>query len=434
MLKSGKTFDENIRTLSAEIELAIRWGRPSILLAICRSKPSQNRAEKALEKSIRKLGQGITRISVDANHPDAAHMILENGRVGQSIFFVSNLDQGGGDDGKNAYRALNIYRELFVEQAMRCVFWLTISEASNLPKSAPDFWAFRHRVIEFASSHGLTGTCLPAGVLIWPVQDSAESLQDLLERTRFREELLNQLPDQTESVLAKIELLGALGYLYWRLGQNDKAWKAVTDGIRLADKDELSQVKMQLLNSQAILSYEKKEYQEASKIYKEILETRPQDGFLWMNLAVVSSALGKNSEAVDHSRKALRLLPTDGRLWNTMGHLYIWMGKVDEAIPFFEKAVELEPSALAYPMALAACYSLLGLRDESRREILLARRNSEAEESYVNICREAMLDSLETGLRLLKTVIEKGQMTKIDVRRDPVLNAILGDSLAEELL
>jgi len=434
VLKSSKSFDENMRTLSDELELAIRWKRPSILLAVCKSKLSQNKAENALEKSAHKLGQGIVRINVDEKRADVAHLIFENGSVDKSIFFVSNLDQGGGDDGKNAYRALNINRELFIEQMVRGVFWLTLNEASNLPRFAPDFWAFRHRVIEFASSHGLTETSLPAGVLIWHIQDSTDSLQDLREKAKFREELLNQLPDQTESVLAKIELLGTLGYLYWRLGENDRAWKSLNRGILLAEKDELSQIKSYLLNSLAILLYEKKEYQEASEIYTKILEKESQDGLLWMNLAVIGSALGKNSEAVVHGHKALRLVSTDARLWNTMGHLYIWMGKIDEAISFFKKAAELEPNVVAHPMALAVCYSLLGLRDESRQEILLARKNSEDQESYLNICQEAMLGSLETALGLLKAAIRNGQMTSISAKRDPILNETLDDSLAELLL
>ncbi len=434
MLKSSKSFDENMRTLSGELELAIRWKRPSILLAVCKSKLSQNKAENALEKSAQKLGQGIVRINVDEKRADVAQLIFENGSVDELVFFVSNLDQGGGHDGKNAYRILNIYRELFVEQMVRCVFWLTLSEASNLPKFAPDFWAFRHRVIEFASSHGLTETSLPAGVLIWHIQDSTDSLQDLRQKAKFREELLNQLPDQTKSVLAKIELLGALGYLYWRLGENDRAWKSLNKGILLAEKDELSQVKSSLLNGLAILLYEKKEYQEAAVIFTKILEKELQDGLLWMNLAVISSALGKNGEAVVQGQKALRLVSTDARLWNTMGHLYIWMGKIDEAISFFKKAAKLEPNVVAHPMALAVCYSLLGLRDEARQEILLARKNLEDQGSYLNICQEAMLGSLETALGLLKAAIRNGQMTSVSAKRDPILNETLDDSLAELLL
>ena len=387
-----------------------------------------------MEKSAQRLGQDIVRIGVNEKQSDVARLILEKGSVDKSIFFVSNLDQGGGDDGKNAYRTLNLYRELFVEQEVRCVLWLTLGEASNLPKFAPDFWAFRHRVIEFASSHGSTKTSPPVGILIWHMQDSSNSSLGLRESARSREELLSQMPNQTESMYAKAELLGELGYLYWMLGENDKALKSLSQGILLAEKDELSQIKSWLLNGLAILSYEKKEFQEASEIYTKILAKESLDGFLWVNLAAILSALGKNSQAVIHGHKGLRLSPTDARLWNTMGHLYIWMGKLDEAITFFKKAVEMAPNASSHHIALAVSYSLLGLPGESLQEIVLVRRKSADLELYLNICQEAILGNLEKALGLLKAAILNGQMTKTNVKRDPILNEILEDSLAEILL
>jgi len=434
MPTSSKSFDENIRTLSAELELAIRWKRPSILLAICKSKPSQNKAETALERWAEKFGQGIGNIIVNEKSPDVAQLILENGHVDQSIFFVSNLDQGGGDDGKNAYRTLNLYRELFIERGVRCVFWLTLSEASNLPKFAPDFWAFRHRVVEFASPHGSTKTSLPAGVLIWHIKDSGDSPQNLKDKVLSREELLGQLPDRTESVLARIEILGALGFFYWMLGENDKAEQSLSTGILLAGMDELSQVKSWLLNGLAIISYEKKEYREASEIYGKILQGGSKDGFLWMNLAIVLHALGKNSEAVVHGRKALRLSSSDARLWNTMGHLTIWMGKSDEAVSFFKKAVELESNVSAHQLALAVCYSLLGRSDEARQEIVMARRNSEDGDPYLNICQEAMFGNPETARSWLRSSIIEGRISKITVQRDPIWTEVLNESPMETLL
>lgn len=434
MLKNSKSFDENIKTLSSELELAIQWKRPSILLAICKSKLSQNKAENVLERLLQKLGQTIVRIGVNEKQPDVARSILEKENVDDSIFFVSNLDQGGGDDGKNAYRTLNIYRERFVENELRCVFWLTLNEASNLPKFAPDFWAFRHQAIEFASPHGSAKISLPAGVLTWHIRDFGDSPQDLKEKVRSRQELLKQLPERTESTLAKAELLGELGHLYWRLGENDKARQSLTTGMPLTENKELSQIKSWLLNGLAILSYENKEYKEASDIYVKILTGESQAGFLWMNLAVTTSALGRNSEAAVHGHKALRSVSADARLWNTMGHLYIWMGKHDEAISFFQKAVELEPNVSAHHVALAVCYRLLGRLDKSQQEIVLARKNSEDQDPYLNICQEAMLGNLETAVSWLKAAILNGQMTRINVQRDPILNEILDDSLTEILL
>ena len=111
------------------------------------------------------------------------------------------------------------------------------------------------------------------------------------------------------------------------LGENKKAWQSLSSGILLAGTDELSQIKSWLLNGQAIILYEKKEYREASEIYAKILKENSKDGFLWMNLAVILHALGKNNEAGVQGRKALRLISTDARLWNTMGHLYHWDGE-----------------------------------------------------------------------------------------------------------
>jgi len=246
--------------------------------------------------------------------------------------------------------------------------------------------------------------------------------------------LLGQLPERTESASARVEILSALGYLYWMLGENKKAWELLSTGILLAGTDELSQIRSRLLNGLAIILYEKKEYRVASEIYGKILKEESKAGFLWMNLAIVLHALGKNSEAVIHGRNALRLSPTDARLWNTMGHLYIWMGKPDEAVSFFKKAVELASNVSAYHIALAVCTSLLGLSNEALQEIGEARRNSEDQDPYINICQEAMLGNLDTAQGLLRFSIMEGRILKINVQRDPILNEALSDSLMETLL
>ena len=431
MLKNTRSFDENIGTISSELELAVRWKRPSLLLAVCKSKLSQARAQLVLERLMQKAGQDIVRIGVNEKQPDVARSILQNGNVDRSVFFVSNLDQGGGEDGKSSYRILNIHRELFIERELRCVFWLTLNEAANLPKFAPDFWAFRHRVIEFASPHASAKTNLPAGVLTWHIRDRSDAARDLKEKIQSREALLRQLPDRSESMLAKAELWGELAYLYWRLGENDRARQCLANGIPLAEKGELSQIKAWLLNGLAILSYEKKEYREGFKIYSTVLQGKTRDGFLWMNLAVITSALGKNSEAAAYGRKALSLAPTDAQLWNTMGHLSIWMGKPDEATAFFKRAIELAPKNSIFHLALAACYRSLGLSDETRQEIVLARKYSENEETYLNVCQEAVLGKFETAFGLLKAALRNGQITRTDVERDPILNEVLDGLLTE---
>jgi hypothetical protein len=47
---SSDTFDDQIATLLEEIDLAIKWDRPSILLAVYSSELINNQAQDALRK------------------------------------------------------------------------------------------------------------------------------------------------------------------------------------------------------------------------------------------------------------------------------------------------------------------------------------------------------------------------------------------------
>jgi tetratricopeptide (TPR) repeat protein len=42
-----------------------------------------------------------------------------------------------------------MHREYFVEANIRAIFWLSKYEAKQCSRFAPDFWAFRHKVVEF---------------------------------------------------------------------------------------------------------------------------------------------------------------------------------------------------------------------------------------------------------------------------------------------
>ena len=195
------SFEENINTLLEELVLAEKWQRPSILLAVHKSKFGQDKAEKALEAKLNKLGQNVTHVTVDQDRSDIPHFIAGMPSPDKSVFFVSNVDWGGGADRKDAYRALNIYRELFVEHHVKVVFWLTLNEAATLPRYAPDFWAFRHRVIEFTGQRIPRNVHLPAGVLIWDAQNSVDPFDTLEARISVREQLLAKLPHNVEGAL-----------------------------------------------------------------------------------------------------------------------------------------------------------------------------------------------------------------------------------------
>jgi tetratricopeptide (TPR) repeat protein len=142
-------FEDRLNIVLDELSLGIQWARPSLILAVYRSEVVKNLVQTALAKSLVESGQAVFHYVVDKFHYDIPVELLEHPNHDQAIFFVSGLRWGGGRGYSNAYRALNMHREILVEGRIKVIFWLTKLEAIQVTRHAPDFWAFRHQVVEF---------------------------------------------------------------------------------------------------------------------------------------------------------------------------------------------------------------------------------------------------------------------------------------------
>ena len=429
------SFEENIDTLLEELLLADKWKRPSILLAVHKSKFGQVKAETALEGKLNKLGLTVTRIMVDQAHSNIPHLVLSVPTPAQTVFFISNIDWGGGPDKKDAYRALNIYREHFVENHVKAVFWLTVNEAAALPRYAPDFWAFRHRVIEFTGQRLPRNINLPAGVLIWDIQNPADRFDTLEARIAVREELLAKLPYNIEARSARIDLLNNLGYLYWASGDLDRASRKLEAGLELAGEQFAGRIRSSLLNGLAIISYDAEDYSRAADIYEQALIGSPIDSSLLINLAATSRALGRNQEAISIAGRAIKAGPQDSRVWNVLGYIYTAMGKFDEALSCFGKAAHLAPRLAAYHLALAVCYDLVERSDETSHELELARGLAQDQTlAYLEICEAALQGDFARSLELSRSAIQTNRLSKFDISRDPNINLLMDSSQIESVV
>lgn len=430
-----KKFEETIDFLLEELTLAMKWGRPSILLAVHKSMPSQHKAENVLKNKLKKIGMNVVEIKVDSESPDAVHLILASkADVEKDVFFISNIDQGGGQDGRNAYRALNLYRETFVENKVKAVFWLTTNEEKKLPKYAPDFWAFRHRVVEFSSTHQSRKASPPVGLLLWGMQNPNGSPNTVNEKIVARKRLLGELPDSPEALSMRIELLQTLGYLYWTLGDVLQANDLLTLAVDLAKRDEFLNIRIQLLNGLAILSYERGDYQEAFNIYTELIDKNPKNSLLRINLAVVLSALGKNYLAVSQAGNAVKMDPANAEILNSLGYLYVTLGKLDDAVDCFKKSIQLAPTTAEIYEILGVCYSRMGLLDDAMDEMNHAIKLGGDRASYSKICKEVLFGKLEDVVIHLKSAILSGEISKHSVLRDPALNIVLNHSTIQSVV
>jgi tetratricopeptide (TPR) repeat protein len=138
-----------IAVLLDELDLAIKWDRPCITIAVYQSQFLLENLQSIIKKNLDSRGQEILIYKVDKKHNDVALDLRDRPERRKTVFFISGLKQGGGRSRSYAFHALNLHREYLVEEKIRSVFWLTGQEAKLLPRYAPDFWAFRSNVIEF---------------------------------------------------------------------------------------------------------------------------------------------------------------------------------------------------------------------------------------------------------------------------------------------
>jgi hypothetical protein len=148
----SKSVQAGLSALFEELRLSIQWNKPSVLLAVHSSRADETMVQAALEKKLNRLSQKIIRVNLRKNPFDGSFLAALSPSPQNLIYFFSHLEQRNNENSeKKVYRSLNLYREIFIENNIRAIFWLSKKEAADLPRYAPDFWAFRHRVIEFAS-------------------------------------------------------------------------------------------------------------------------------------------------------------------------------------------------------------------------------------------------------------------------------------------
>jgi len=155
---NGKgTLDDRVNIVLGELALGIQWEKPSLILVIYRSEHIKNIVQVTLAKTLRDSGHIVLQYSVDKLHYDIPLDLLDHPKHQQAVFFVCGLRWGGGRGYSNSYRALNMHREYFIEGNIKAIFWLTAYEEKQLARFSPDFWAFRHKVVEFLDLPSIEG-------------------------------------------------------------------------------------------------------------------------------------------------------------------------------------------------------------------------------------------------------------------------------------
>jgi len=159
---------------------------------------------------------------VDIERSDIPMFLSKHPEREKTVFFIKRLKLGSKQAGHHVYRALNIRRELLVDHHIRAVFWVTEKEAADLPVHAPDFWSFRHRVIEF---------------LDVPAPERIAALARSLPVEQGNDDLLTAFKKAVKLNPQNVNLWSSLGDIYSQLNRSGDALQAFRKATRLDPKN-----------------------------------------------------------------------------------------------------------------------------------------------------------------------------------------------------
>lgn len=241
--QSDMFFNEKLDILYSELSLAVKWQRPSILIAVYLSEIIRTQAQSILSSRLESINQSVIPVRANAKQFDIPLALSQNPERENSVFAVTGLRWGGGNRGFNAYRALNMRREFFVDYKIRAVFWLTNKEARLLPHRAPDFWAFRHTVVEFFEFPVIksTSSLVNQSTLALLPEDIAARVKLSLEKQAQGrvEEAVNLLKEAVSVHPDDPNVWMVLGNIYLHLGLMEDAVDVFLRILRI-ESDNLS--------------------------------------------------------------------------------------------------------------------------------------------------------------------------------------------------
>ena len=376
-LDQNESLEEREEILIDELDLAIKWDRPSILIAVYESEFTREEAVRFLESRLSALGQKVLHFHIDEKLFDVPMILVQSPDHEHTVYFITGLKWGGGKGGYNAYRALNMRREFFIDNQMRIVLWLTKSEAAHLPRQAPDFWAFRHRVVELLDSPSAQKKSISDRELMWEGWKSSELLTDSDEKIALRESMLAELPTGAESAASRSDLIYTLASYYWAKGEFDKSTLKIKEGLKLTEGMNDRVAESQFWSGMGLVYHSQKKANEATTSYEQAVELNPHNTHAWNNLAIAYTDQGEGQKAVQVCKKSIDLKPKNTTAYYILGGLYQQLGQFEDAKACYQTATRLEPKVATYWISLGDIQFEQKRDKEALRSYLKASRLDE---------------------------------------------------------
>jgi tetratricopeptide (TPR) repeat protein len=326
--------------LSNYLNRAHRHDKPSILFALYLSEFLRSDVERSLSTLLKE--QGLRVVSVDAGEKKDLPSFFSSIDSDNTVFFVHDIEKGFPE----VIQFLNFKREELVEDRVKVIFWVTEEELSRISREAPDFFAFRNRVVEFMELPHV-GATRPA-LVEFALDTEYGSLDEIKRSIELKEKLLSELSAETE---ISGYLLGSLGNLYFQIGLYEKSIDCSEEALKITQEMGGRQGEGAALGNLGIVygalgQVEKaiRYHEDALVIAREIGDRRGEGNHLG-NLGLAYSDLGQVEKAIGYYEDALEIARetkdrrNEGNRLGNLGLAYRDLGQVEKAIGYYEDAL-----------------------------------------------------------------------------------------------
>jgi tetratricopeptide (TPR) repeat protein len=378
------SIEDRIEILFQELELAVRWDRPSILFAIYKSDLIRDEVNAVLEEKLKSISQKTHRIRTD--NKDGFNFLSQISQfqdLSQSVLLIEGFNWECGTEGVGVFKEFNEHREYFIDNNIRAIFWLFENEVSDFAENATECWILRHRVVEFVDIPPSPQGMIQSQEMTPPCTENSPSSEVQIDSSL--ENGLELLKDDKGNVSHANALL-RLGMLFWRQAKPKRALKYLQISAKISTTLADASLQTQCQNALALVHTDLGNIEEAVLAYQQAITLSPESEILWSNLGHLLAKNERNEEAINAFQKALEVSPRDYLSWDGIGNIYIKLGVYQNAISAFKNALGISPDYDYSWAGIGKAYLESGQLEEAKSSLCKAvELNPHLTDAWLNL-------------------------------------------------
>ena len=352
------TFNEKVDILFNEIDLAIKWSRPSILFAIYSSGTVLSKAKAELEDRLSHLNKKIHIIEISGKkQSNFSSEIFKVQGLSHSVLFIDDINCNPCEENIGFFNELKRSLEKFIDNRIRVVFWLSEEEVPHFATNAVECWILRHHVVEFQDDPYQTNTLLKTLENTWQDLDEKDFME-AASSTAIKE--IMDSPEKVEANQFHGNLILMLGILQWRKGNSKEAQNFINVALDIANKIDDLALEGQCQNALSLIQVDTQKVDGTLKAPVETIPLEsPQTGNVAEPIQIdeTSNIVGPsgktlgNMDVIPEFKERGNDMKESDQIydyktsaeWNEMGNKLLGTGSYNDAINAFIKAIELAP-------------------------------------------------------------------------------------------